>query len=190
MKLRRELWKGKSVTVKRKNGKFVSWYKTKARMEIETWKGDRHVEVTRDVKGRFVSWKEADFFDVTLVTAFNTREGWRQSSFELWVRGLVLEGKHKEKFFKKLCEELDDEFTNLTDLDWLYAIAKTDPPETPKLELLGNFWGVEEEPSTFDYESLGFKVTVYRTTGGMYEEVKACRKSLRLTWTGGRLRVG
>ena len=187
MKSKREIWKGESVTVKRKNGKFVSWYKTKARTRIETWKGDRKVEVTRDVKGRFISWKEAGFFGVTLVTAFNTREGWRQSSFELWVRGLVLQGRHKEKFFRELCEELDDEFTNTADLDWLYNIAKTDPKEGT---LLGNYWGVEEEPSTFDYERLDAKVTVYRTGGGMYKEVKACRTNLKLIWIGGRLKVG
>ena len=132
----------------------------------------------------------AEFFGVTLVTAFNTREGWRTSSFELWVRGLVLEGRHKEKFFVELCGKLDDEFRITDDLLWLYNIEQIDPPETPKLELLGNYWGVEEEPSTFDYERLGVKVTVYRTGGGMYTEVKACRKSLRLTWTGGHLKVG
>ena len=187
MKTKRETWKGISVTVKRKNGKFVSWYKTKARTKIETWKGDRNVEVTRDVKGRFISWKEVGFFGVTLVTAFNTREGWRLSSFELWVRGLVLGGRHKEKFFVELCGELDDEFTNAADFGWLYNISKIDPKEGV---LLGNYWGVEEEPSTFDYERLGVKVSVYRTGGGMYEEVKSCRTSLRLIWIGGLLKIG
>ena len=85
------------------------------------------------------------FFGVTLVTAFNTREGWRTSSFELWVRELVLEGKHKEKFFEELCEELDDEFIVTNDLDWLYNIGQVDPKIDPKKSvLLGNYWGLRK----------------------------------------------
>ena len=129
-----------------------------------------------------------EFFGVTLVTAFNTREGWRTSSFELWVRGLVLQGKHKKKFFVELCEELETELELLPDIDWLfvYDMGRVDPKQG---NLLGNYWGVEEEPSTLDYERLDAKVTVYRTSGGMYEEVKACRANLKLAWIGNRLRV-
>ena len=92
--MKRESWKGKNVTVKRKNGRFVSWYETKARTKVETWKRYGKVEVTRDKKGKLVTWHKLEMWWKTTLRY----EKQKDSAYSSWDISLVKVTKENTDF--------------------------------------------------------------------------------------------
>lgn len=141
-------------------------YQRRFGKRIRVWKRKRRV-VSRN-------------YALTFVLAFATRAGanpftrdhWVDSSFEIWVEGLVLTSVPTEKFLERFCLKLLEPYLrNSEKQGWVFALKLTSPG---KGKVIGDYWGVEIETST---RKPGIVQTskLFRTTDGDYVEIKNCR---------------